>query len=125
MVRVLVVEDNDVFRDALEVVLGLTPDLEVAAAAADAASALEACAAGCPDVALVDYRLPDRDGVELTRELRARCPAARVLALTAAADAPEVAALLDAGAVACLGKDLALGEIVASIREAAAGARDR
>lgn len=118
MLKVLVVEDNDVFREALELVLGLASDLEVAGAAPDGATALALCAQSCPDVALVDYRLPDLDGVEVTQRIRACCPDAAVLALTAAADVPEVEALLSAGAVGCLTKSQELTEIVAAIRGA-------
>lgn len=118
MVRVLVVEDNDVFREALEVVLGLAGDLEVLPAA-DGVAAVAACRASCPDVALVDYRLPDLDGVEVTRAIREACPQAAVVVLTAAADGPELKALTQAGAVACLSKDRGMDEIVAAIRDAA------
>ncbi len=121
MARVLLVEDNDVFREALELVLGLQGSLEVVGPARDGAGVLAACRASCPDVALVDLRLPDLDDVEVTRAIRASCPGAVVLALTAAADAPEVEALLAAGAVACLPKTLSSGEIVAAIRAAASG----
>ena len=121
MLRVLLVEDNDVFREALQLVLGLQDSLEVAGAVRDGEGALAACRASCPDVALVDFRLPDLDGVEVTRAIRASCPGVVVLALTAAANAPEVEALLAAGAVACLPKTLASGEIVAAIRAAASG----
>ncbi len=71
------------------------------------------------DVALVDYRLPDLDGVETTRALRERWPRLAVVALTAAADEPALDALRDAGAVDCLRKDRRLEDIVAAIRDAA------
>lgn len=118
-IRVLLVEDNDVFRESLELVLGMAPDLRVVASAQDAAAAAVACASACPDVALVDYRLPDRDGVETTAAIRAACPGTRVVGLTAAADDAEVRAMLAAGAVACLPKGRDVAEIVAAIREAA------
>ena len=118
-VRVAIVEDNDVFREALEILLGLTPDLTVVASVASGRDALDACPGADPDVVLVDYRLPDLDGVETTRAIRAACPGAAVVALTAAADVPEVDALLAAGAVACLTKDRGLDEILAAIRDAA------
>ena len=120
MVRVLVVEDNDTYREALELVLGLAPDLDVTTAR-DGARALHLCVHGCPDVALVDYRLPDLDGVEVTVGIRAACPQTAIVGLTAVADVPEVEAMLAAGARACLTKDGELREIVAAIREAAGG----
>lgn len=125
VVRVVVVEDNDVFREALEVVLALDPGLEVTGAAPDGETAVALCEQECPDVAVVDYRLPDLDGVEVTRRIRSACPNAAVLALTAAADAPEVEALLSAGAVGCLQKSQELRDIVAAIREAGRNAGGR
>ena len=118
-VRVAIVEDNDVFREALEILLGLTPDLNIVASVPSGREALDACPGADPDVVLVDYRLPDLDGVETTRAILAACPGAVVVALTAAADPPEIDALLAAGAVACLTKDRGLDEIVAAIRDAA------
>lgn len=118
-VDVLLVEDNEVFREALEVLLRLSGGLRVVAAVADGASALEACRQTAPDVVVMDYRLPGMDGVETTRALRKACPAASIVALSAAADEAAAAALLEAGAVACLMKDRELDEIVAAIRAAA------
>jgi DNA-binding NarL/FixJ family response regulator len=121
VIRVVIVEDNDAFREALEVVFGLCGDLEVVAAAADARSAVALCVEHRPDVIVLDYRLPDVDGVEAATRLRAACPDAAILALTAAADGPQLDALLDAGAVACLTKDRGLDEIVAAVRKAQRG----
>ena len=117
-VRVVLVEDNDVFRQALELMLGTTPDVEVVAAVADGPAAVVACETTQPDVVLMDYRLPGLDGVEATLAVREVCDAA-VVALTAAADQVEVDALVAAGAVTCLTKDSNLAEIVAAVREAA------
>jgi DNA-binding NarL/FixJ family response regulator len=67
---------------------------------------------------VVDYRLPGLDGVQVTRLVREHQPAAAVVALTAAAGEREVEALLEAGAVACIGKDRPLDEIVEAVRSA-------
>src|SRR5919108_1937581 len=109
-IGVVLVEDNDVFREALELMLEVTPDIRVVAAVPDGESALEVCARVKPDVALVDYRLPGLDGVETTAGLRSACPEAAVVVLTAAAESGELQALLDAGAVACLTKDRGLDD---------------
>jgi DNA-binding NarL/FixJ family response regulator len=118
-VRVLLVEDNDVFREALELLLAVIPDIRVVGAVADGAAAVGCCEESTPDVVLMDYRLPGMDGVEATAAIRAGCAAA-VVVLTATADPRELAALRDAGAAACLTKDSDLTEIVAAIRTAAA-----
>ena len=118
-IGVVLVEDNDVFREALELMLEVTPDIRVVAAVPDGESALEVCPRVDPDVVLVDYRLPGLDGVETTAALRTACPETSVVVLTASAETGEVQALLHAGAVACLTKDRGLDDIVGAIRDAA------
>ncbi|MBA2385114.1 MAG: response regulator transcription factor [Actinobacteria bacterium] len=117
-IRVLLVEDNDVFRQALELLLELQEGLEVVGAIAEGSSAVAACRALEPDVALMDFRMPGMDGVETTLALRRECPGVAVVCLTASANPRELQALHSAGAVACLRKDQELDEIVATIRRA-------
>ena len=118
-VRILLVEDNEVFRDALELLLGMRTDVEIVASVADGLAAVSAAVEHRPDVVLMDYRLPALDGIQATAQVVAAVPEAAVVALTASADAAEREALLDAGAVACLAKDQELDEIVAAILRAA------
>lgn len=122
-VRVVVAEDNDTFRETLELLLGLDGTISVVGTAADGEAAVETCAALAPQVVLMDYRLPVLDGVQATAAIRERVPATAVVALTAEASPREVDALLDAGAVACLSKDERLETIVEAIRAAAATLR--
>jgi two-component system nitrate/nitrite response regulator NarL len=118
-IDVVLVEDNDIFRETLELLIDVTPDMRVAAAVGDGEAAVAACRRASPDVVLVDYRLPGLDGVETTLGIREVCPEAAVVVLTASVEPEEVDALLGAGAVACLTKDRALDDIVGAIREAA------
>lgn len=118
-VRVALVEDNKVFREALELLLGLRSDIEVVASAEDGTKVVELCREHSPDVVVMDYRLPALDGVQATRALREACPEVAVVCLTASANLREVDALYAAGAVACLTKDEPLDEIVAAIKKAA------
>ena len=118
-IRIVIVEDNKVFREALELLLGLRSDILVVGSVADGEAAVPACRAHNPQVALMDYRLPGLDGVEATRALKEACPTVAVVALTASANREEMQALRDAGAVACLTKDKELEEIVAAIHDAA------
>ena len=120
-IRVVLVEDNDVFREALELLLGLRSDVEVVAAVADGNAAVPAVQAHAPDVVLMDYRLPGLDGVQATAAIRAASPDVAVVCLTASLNEREFAALLDAGAIACLSKDQELDSIVTAIRDAAGG----
>jgi DNA-binding NarL/FixJ family response regulator len=114
-----VIDDNDVFRHALEVLLTLGGDIEVAGSDPTGEDVVERCAELRPDVLLVDYRLPGLDGVQITRLVREHRPEVAVVALTAAAGEREVEALLRAGAVACIGKDRPLDAIVDAVRSAA------
>src|SRR5919199_210325 len=119
-IRIVLVEDNDVFRGALELLLGLRSDVEVVAAVGDGGAAVEAAQLTRPDVVLMDYRLPGLDGVEATRAVRESCPGVAVVCLTASAHLREIDALYEAGAVACLTKDQELDQIVAAIHDAVA-----
>ena len=118
-IDVVLVEDNEVFREALELLLDVTPDVRVVASVPNGEAALEVCPRVDPDVVLVDYRLPGLDGVQTTAGIRAACPRASVVVLTATAETGEIAALRDAGAVACLTKDREFDDIVGTIRQAA------
>ena len=120
-VRILLVEDNEVFREALELLLGMRSDVEVVASVGDGAAAVPACQEHRPDVVLMDYRLPGLDGVQATTALREACPEAAVVCLTASANTREIEALYQAGASACLTKDQELDTIVEAIRSAAPG----
>src|SRR5579863_966647 len=93
-VRVVLVEDNEVFREALELMLGMRKEIEVVASVGDGGSALTAVLEHRPDVVLIDYRMPGLDGVETTTQLLAQLPELAVVALTASADAAQRQELL-------------------------------
>ena len=118
-IRILLVEDNEVFREALELLLGLRSDIEVVASVGDGTEAVPACVEHHPEVVLMDFRRPGIDGVQATAAVREACPRATVVCLTASASGREVEALYEAGAVACLRKDQELDEIVGAIHRAA------
>jgi DNA-binding NarL/FixJ family response regulator len=118
-VRVVVVEDNEVFREALELLLGLRSDVQVVASVSDGHQAPSVVAELRPDVVLMDYRLPGLDGVQTTRAVLEAFPETAVVCLTASASLRERDALVEAGAVACLRKDEGLDAIVSAIFDAA------
>jgi DNA-binding NarL/FixJ family response regulator len=118
-VRIVLVEDNEVFRDALELLLGLRSDVDVVASVADGTEALPAVREHEPDVVLMDYRMPGLDGVQATARVREEHPQVAVVCLTASRNEPELEALIAAGATICLSKDQELDEIVEAIRNAA------
>jgi DNA-binding NarL/FixJ family response regulator len=118
-IRLLLVEDNEVFREALELLLALRSDIRVVASVSDGVAAVDAVVEHQPDVVLMDYRLPGIDGVQATRAVKEAAPDVAVVCLTASANLREVDALFEAGAVACLSKDQELDDIVEAIRSAA------
>jgi DNA-binding NarL/FixJ family response regulator len=117
MVRLLLVEDNDVYRSSLELLLGLQPGLEVVGSIASGAEAAEAARTLEPDVVVMDYRLPGLDGAAATRAVTAATSAA-VVCLTAEATEAEREEILRAGAVALLEKGGAVDHLAAAIRAA-------
>ena len=119
-IRVVLVEDNQVFREALELLLGLQPGVEVIASIDNGTAAAAVVCELRPDVVLLDYRLPGMNGLEVTREIRAGSPGVRVVCLTASVSRREIDELYAAGAVACLTKDEELDDIIAAIQRAAA-----
>ncbi|MGH2977124.1 MAG: response regulator [Gaiellaceae bacterium] len=119
-VRIVLVEDNEVFRDALELLLGMRGEIEIVASVGDGVAAVSAAKEHRPDVMLMDYRMPALDGIQATAQVVKEVPGVAVVALTASADDAEREALVEAGAVACLNKDQELEEIVAAILQAAA-----
>jgi DNA-binding NarL/FixJ family response regulator len=120
--RILLVEDNKVFREALELLLGMRGDVDVVAAVADGTDAVAACDKYRPDVVLMDYRLPGMDGVQATAAVKEAHPEIAVVCLTASANSREIEALYAAGATECLTKDQELDVIVEALTRAADGA---
>jgi DNA-binding NarL/FixJ family response regulator len=118
-VRVVLVEDNQTFRETLELLFDLRPDIEVVASVATGNAAPETCARVKPDVVLMDYRMPGMNGAQATAAVLRASPTSRVVCLTASVTRKEVEQLVAAGAVACLKKDEDLDEIVNAIHDAA------
>ncbi|GGO73919.1 response regulator transcription factor [Nonomuraea cavernae] len=112
MIRVMLVDDQELLRAGFRMVLGAQPDIEVVAEAADGAEALEVLRAVEVDVVLMDVRMPRMDGVEATR----RIEGPKVLILTTF-DLDEYAfAAVKAGASGFLLKDVPPGDLVTAIR---------
>jgi DNA-binding NarL/FixJ family response regulator len=116
--RVLLVEDNDVYRSSLELLLGLQPGLQVVGAVRSGAEAARAARELAPDVVVMDYRLPGLDGAAATRAVIASSAAA-VLCLTAEATVEEREEILRAGAVGLVEKGGPMEGLAEAIRSAA------
>jgi DNA-binding NarL/FixJ family response regulator len=120
-VRVLVVDDQALFREALVTLLGARPEVEVVGEAGDGQQALERAAELQPDVVLMDLHMPVLDGIGATRRLRVEEPGVRVLALTTFDDDEDVFAALRAGALGYLLKDVSSDRLVEAVLSAARG----
>jgi DNA-binding NarL/FixJ family response regulator len=118
-IRILLVEDNEVYRSSLELLLGLEPGLEVVGSLGDGSSAAAAAVDLRADVVLMDFRLPGLDGAAATAAVRDARPDAAVVCLTAEASPAERDAVRAAGAVAFVDKGDPLADLVAALREAA------
>ena len=121
MIRVLVVDDHQLVRAGLIILLEAAADIQVAGEAADGQQAIEAAAATSPDVVLMDLSMPVLDGVAATRVLLAERPDTRVVALTSFSDRQRVTDILAAGATGYVLKDCHPDDLLAAVRAAADG----
>ena len=97
------------------------PDVVVAGYATTVAAALELVARERPDVVVLDYRLPDGDGIAATIEIRRRFPETKVILISAAADGGLLARAIDAGCAGFLPKERSRAELIAAVRAAQQG----
>ncbi|MGE5250081.1 MAG: response regulator [Bacteroidota bacterium] len=119
--RLLLVDDHAVVRSGLRMLLEGQHDVEIVGEAGTAAEALAATARLDPDVILMDIGLPDKSGIEATREIKASFPRVAVVALTIHEDEEYFFNMLDAGASGYVPKRAAPEELVTAIRAAAVG----
>jgi len=115
-IRVLAVDRNPLMREGLALLIGLQPDMQLVAAVATPAEALEVYFERQPDVTVMDLDSPSATAVESIREIRARNRDARVIGLTTYAPDDAWAEALSAGACQCLGKDRLSDNLLRTIR---------
>jgi DNA-binding NarL/FixJ family response regulator len=120
-VRVLVVDDSELLRQGLEMLLGTVEDVEVVATAADGREALAAVNTTRPEVVLTDARMPVLDGIGLVAAMAERHPGIPVIVLTTFDDEALVRAALAAGAVGFLLKDSGVDALVGAMRSVLEG----
>jgi len=121
VIRVFLLDDHEVVRRGVMELLGAQPDMEVVGEASTAVEALSRVPAVRPDVAVLDVRLPDGDGVTVCRELRSRLPELRCLMLTSFADDQALFDAIMAGAAGYVLKQIRGADLVGAIRTVASG----
>jgi DNA-binding NarL/FixJ family response regulator len=120
-IRVLLVDDQVLFREGLETLLSVHKDIQVVGNASNGQEAVEVAAQVRPDVVLMDVRMPVLDGVRATSLLQDALPQCRVIVLTTFDDDEYIFDALRAGAVGYLLKDVASAQLVEAIRAVARG----
>ena len=120
-IKILIVDDHNLFRECLMALLGHYPDCEIVGEAADGRAAVILCGHYQPDVVLMDISMPNMDGIAATALIRAQHPAIQVIALTSFNEAVPVQNMLKAGAISYLVKNASIDELVRAIRDAHAG----
>jgi DNA-binding NarL/FixJ family response regulator len=121
MIRVLLADDRDAIRAGVAQLLANYLDMEVVGLAADGAAAVRLYRETNPDVVLMDLVMPGMDGIEATRQILERQPAARIIVLTVFMERDSVFKATDAGAVGYLMKGDDPAELVGGIRAAMHG----
>ena len=120
-VRVLIVDDQALFREGLRTILSTRPETEVVGEAANGEEALTLVATLAPDVVLMDLQMPVLDGIQATARIRDRWPSIPVLALTTFDDDRNLFGALRAGAAGYLLKDVSSDTLVSAISAATRG----
>ena len=119
--RVLLVDDQALFRRGLQLVLSDEEDIEVVAEAADGREAVDKARQLAPDVVLMDVRMPVMSGTEAARRIRGDLPSTRILMLTASEDEADLYDAVKAGANGYMLKDVSVGEVGEAIRAVGRG----
>jgi len=120
-VRILIVDDHAVVRAGLRALLGAEPDFQIVGEAADGQTAIALALDVTPDVIVVDMNMPGMNGLEATRRLKEKLPAARVLILTLHADASYLRQAIEQGAAGYVLKSAVEPQIINAIRTVAHG----
>jgi DNA-binding NarL/FixJ family response regulator len=122
-ISILTVDDHDLVRKGIAAILSTEPDLRLVGEANTGADAVSLHRKYRPDVTLMDLRLPDKSGIETTREIRAETPSAKIIALTSYDGDQDIYRALEAGVRGYLLKEMVHTEIVRAIRIVHAGKR--
>jgi DNA-binding NarL/FixJ family response regulator len=116
-IRILLVDDNDVVRNSLKLLISVSEELQLVGEASNGYEAISACAFQQPDLILMDINMPSMNGIEATRNISQRWPNVIVLALTSLSDGGNITKIIEAGAISAISKHISIDEIIRIIRE--------
>ena len=122
-IRILTVDDHPLLREGIAAVIEGQPDMTLVAEATNGHEAIESFRKHLPDVALMDLRMPDMNGIEAIRAIRSEFPAARIVVLTTYAGDVQALGALKAGASGYLLKSMLRKDLLDTIRTVHAGKR--
>lgn len=120
-VRVLIVDDQELFRRGLMMVLGLEGGIEIVGEAADGDQGVELAAQTAPDVVLLDIRMPRRTGLEACSSIKTAVPSAKIIMLTVSDEEADLYDAVKSGASGYLLKDSSVEEVAQAVRVVADG----
>lgn len=120
-IRVMIVDDHEIVREGLQILLAEEVDFEVVGTAADGKTALALAERLNPDVIMMDLVMPDMDGIEVTRRVLSTNPSIRIMILTTFAEDQRVRDAIRAGAIGYLLKDVLKADLLRALRNTAAG----
>jgi two-component system NarL family response regulator len=120
-VRVIVVDDQELFRRGLVMLLGVEPDIEVVGEAGDGVTASDLAVSTMPDVVLLDVRMPKRSGLQACMRIKEEVPSARIIMLTVSDEEGDLYEAVKNGASGYLLKDSSIEEVAQAIRVVAEG----
>jgi two-component system NarL family response regulator len=120
-IRVAVVDDQELFRRGLTMLLGVEDDIEVVGEAGDGVAATELAASAVPDVILMDVRMPKRSGIEACTAIKEVAPTAQIIMLTVSDEEADLYDAVKNGASGYLLKDSSIDEVAQAVRVVADG----
>jgi two-component system NarL family response regulator len=120
-IRVAVVDDQELFRRGLTMLLGVEEDIAVVGEAGDGVAATELAATAVPDVVLMDVRMPKRSGIEACGSIKEVAPSAKIIMLTVSDEEADLYDAVKNGASGYLLKDASIDEVAQAIRVVAEG----
>lgn len=121
MLRVCIADDHALILNAVSAALVKAGDIELVGAAHSGAELLDLVEANAPDIVLLDYHMPDVDGLSCLRTIRQRWPQVRVVMLSASENPKQISEALDAGASAYIGKRINPRDLASALHQVAAG----